>query len=86
MHDYFLNLGGEARDCSSWTRSRIGGSDMSFPFPLCYPLGSGALICNGSVFLSGGLVNSLNRGTQFAIVAVLSGCIEARAAALSSCR
>lgn len=59
---------------------------MSFPFPLCDSAGSGALICNSSVFLSGGLVNSLNRGTQFAIVAVLSGCIEARAAALSSRR
>lgn len=59
---------------------------LSFPFPLYDPLGSGTLICNGSVFLSGGLVNSLNRGTQFAIVAVLSGCMEARAAVSSSCR
>lgn len=86
MHDYFLNLGGEARVGSSWPRSPISGSAVSFPFPLCDPLGSGALICNGSVSLSEGLVNSLNRGTQFAIVAVLSGCIEARAAALSSRR
>lgn len=37
-------------------------------------------------FLSEGLVNSFNRGPQFAIVVVLSGCIEAGAAALSSCR
>lgn len=59
---------------------------MSLPFLLCDSSGSGALICKGSVFLSGGLVNSFNRGTQFAIVAVLSGCIEARAAALSSGR